>query len=448
MIMKTLKNNSNTAQITRTYTLLLAFITIAMGLSLAIGVGYSLVESKIEDAHGLMDSLQRSFIDDRPDWEQWRRDSNINTKDTNVKVSFTENGKKQVYYSSGTKKFLKQKASHVPFSSHLEIRETWRPYYHLTSDVKGIHYQIWVGFHSVTHVFHVIFDILLIVMILSFLIGIWLISLLAKRLNQPLKNLTESTHQINQAPEVSYDTQLPLPDKPQEVQDLTKEFNQLLAQLNRQAIRDRQFVSDASHELRTPITAIRGHVQFIQRHGQDHPEIIERSVGFIDSESKRMQKLVESLLKLSRMDHLTVERKQVQVAPVVQAIVETYQPTIPQKLVISGEKQLLATVNQDNLEQIIIALLNNASKYSPADSMITFKLTKDSLAVIDQGIGIAADEKSEIFERFYRVDKARTQAIPGTGLGLAIVKKLADLNQIKITVVDNQPQGTQFILKF
>lgn len=449
--MKLVKSNSSAAQITRTYTWILAFITILMGLSLAIGIGYSLVESKVEDANGLMDSLQRSFIDDRPDWETWRRNSNINTKDTHVKVYFDKNKKQHVYYSQGTQKFLKNQPNRFPMNPQIEIRNYWRPYYHLSRVSKGIHYEIWVSFHSVTHIFHLIFDILLIVMIVSFLIGIWLISLLAKRLNQPLRNLTQSTHEINQVQELTYDTQLPIPKKPQEVKDLTQEFNQLLGQLNHQAIRDHQFVSDASHELRTPITAIRGHVQFIKRHGKDHPEIVERSLGFIDSESLRMQKMVESLLRLSRLDKATVERTTVDVSELVQTIVETYQTSIPQQLTFIGPKNIQAQVNQDNLEQIVIALLNNASKYSDKLSTITFNLRTDDQSIIldvcDQGIGIPEADKQEVFERFYRVDKARTQEIPGTGLCLAIVKKLADLNLIKIQILDNQPQGSIFRLK-
>jgi len=446
--MKLAKSNSSASQITRTYILILGLITIIMGLSLAIGVGYSLAASKVDDANGLMDSLQRSFIDDRPDWEQWRRNSNINTQDTHVRVSFNENNKQHIYYSPGTTKFLNQKTNYLPFNHNIEIRKLWRPYYHVQKTTKGIHYEIWVSFHSVTHIFHLIFDILLVVMLVSFLIGIWLIIILAKKLNQPLENLTASTHQINQAGQISYDTQLPIPEKPQEVKDLTNEFNQLLSQLNHQAIRDRQFVSDASHELRTPITAIRGHVQFIQRHGKEHPEIIEKSVGFIDSESKRMQKLIESLLRLSRMDNAKIKREKVDVSTIASAILETYQESFPQKLLLTGVSELSVLVNQDNLEQILIALLNNASKYSDKSSTITLNLTEHAIEVIDEGMGIPDADKSEIFERFYRVDKARTQKIPGTGLGLAIVKKLADLNQIQTKVEDNHPKGTKFILIF
>jgi len=448
--MKLRRSNSSASQITISYVIILGIITVIMGLSLAVGVGYQLVDAKIQDANGLMNSLQRSFIDDKPDWNQWRTNSNVNTKDTFVRVESSRNNKEHIYYSANTKGFLKNKPERIPFFNALEVRDYWRPYYHLTEVSKGVRYEIWVSFHSVTHIFHVIFNILLIVMLASFLIGVGLISVLAKHLNRPLVNLTRSTHKINQAGKLSYDTQLPIPNKPQEVTDLTKEFNQLLEQLNHKAIRDRQFVSDASHELRTPITAIRGHVQFIQRHGKEHPEIVGRSLGYIDSESLRMQKLIESLLRLSRMDKMTVKRDLVDVSELLNNIVGTYQESIPQKLDFQHDVPLNAFVNRDNLEQIVIALLNNASKYSDKTTRIVIRLhqkqDKVLLEIIDQGIGITDAEKKEIFERFYRVDKARTQKIPGTGLGLAIVKKLAELNKIKIKISDNKPQGSNFIL--
>lgn len=448
--MKRKKTRSSASQITWYYSIVLAFITVLMGLSLAIVVGFQLIHSQISDANSLMDSLERSFIDDRPDWNHWRESSSINTRDTFVKVHFQKNSRNHVYYSPNTKNFLNKKVDKVPFFNSYEIRGAWRPYYHIATTTKGIHYEIWVGFHNVTHMFKLIFYTVLMVMVLSFLIGSWLISILAQRLNSPLQHLTQSTHTINQQPELSDDTQLPVPNNPQEVHDLTQEFNQLLNKLNRQVQQDHQFVSDASHELRTPITAIRGHIQFIQRHGKDHPEIVDKSLGFIDSESLRMQNLILELLKLSRLDKIDVKMDKVDLATVLHELVDGYQESIPQTIEFTADSHVLALVNSDNLEQIVVALLNNASKYSDKDSKIQVKLhqqaNKIALQVVDQGIGIADDQKDKVFSRFYRVDKARNQKIPGTGLGLAIVKRLADLNKIEILISDNQPQGTIFTL--
>lgn len=448
--MKPKKTRSSASQITWYYSFVLAFITVLMGVSLALVVGYQLTNAKVKDADSLMDSLQRSFIDDRPDWNHWRESSAIDTHDTFVKVHFQKNAKEHVYYSPNTRRFLAKNTDKIPFFNSFEIRGSWRPYYHVSSTSKGIHYEIWVGFHNVTHMFKLIFYTVLMVMVLSFLLGSWLISILANRLNLPLRHLTKATHVINRQSELTDDTQLPVPNNPEEVHDLTQEFNQLLSKLNQQVKRDHQFVSDASHELRTPITAIRGHVQFIQRHGKDHPEIVERSLGFIDSESLRMQHLILELLKLSRLDKVDVEMAKIDLVPVLNELVAGYQESIPQNIQLETDTSVLTLINSDNFEQIIVALLNNASKYSDKTSNILIKLhqtaTNIKLQVIDSGIGIPDDQKDKVFDRFYRVDKARTQKIPGTGLGLAIVKRLADLNKIKLQVSDNQPQGTIFTL--
>ncbi len=109
-----------------------------------------------------------------------------------------------------------------------------------------------------------------------------------------------------------------------------------------------------------------------------------------------------------------------------------------------------AYFNSANLQQILIALLSNASKYSPESGtvQVTVAIQNDqpTITIADQGIGISDVDKSHVFERFYRVDQARSQAIPGTGLGLAIVARLAELNQAQISVSDNLPHGTIFTI--
>ncbi|WP_164509320.1 sensor histidine kinase [Companilactobacillus jidongensis] len=445
------RSNSSAGQITKAYTLILSLIIILIGLSLTVTVGYQLVRSRIEDSHTLMDNLQKSFIDDKPDWNRWRKISDVDETNTYVKVYFYRNGKKHVFYSEGAGKFENESPKPKTLYKSFQYKDGQKFFYHETSYNRGIHYEIWTSFHNVLHIFHLIFDILLFVMIFGLIIGIWLISILAKKLNKPLEDLTAATHEVNQANKLSYNTQLPIPRSPQEVHDLSKEFNQLLTQLNTQAIRDHQFVSDASHELRTPLTAVRGHVQFIERHGTDHPEIIPKSLKFIDSESLRMQDMIESLLQLSRMDHAKVQRDYVELSELINDTLDNYESEIPQKIHRETSNKVVAFVNNENIKQVIIALLNNASKYSDSSSTISVELTSDNnkaeIKIADNGMGIPDNEKSEVFERFYRVDKARSQDIPGTGLGLSIVKKIVELNDGKVFIKNNHPIGSIFVIE-
>ncbi|WP_318766461.1 sensor histidine kinase [Lactiplantibacillus carotarum] len=293
---------------------------------------------------------------------------------------------------------------------------------------------------------------MILVLIICGVLGYFVMGWLAKRLNQPLANLTHAAQKINHAENISYHEALPVPETPDEVHDLGLEINELLHSLNDQVLRDHQFVSDASHELRTPLTAIRGHISLIKRRGDQHPEIIPRSLDFIDHESTRMQTLVESLLRLSRMDHVDVQLDFYDVAKLVRETAANYQANLTQPVVVQIPAQpVTAYVNADSLQQIIIALLSNASKYSPADQPITVGLTTNSsepvITVADQGMGISDENKAHIFERFYRVDQARSQEIPGTGLGLSIVARLIDLNHATIRVTDNHPHGTIFSIE-
>ncbi|MFC6181540.1 HAMP domain-containing sensor histidine kinase [Lactiplantibacillus daowaiensis] len=446
------RGKSNAAQITRSFTLMMILIVLITGASISLVVGYRLTRDRIDDARTLTKSLDRSIIDDEPDWNRWTINSPINTKNTFVKVhTKIPKHEEQTFYSKGTSKFFKANATQMPVFRSVWYVSGYGFFYRAAMDSGHIYYETWTSFHDVLHIFRLILEILIFVLIFCGVLGYFMIAWLARRLNKPLANLTSAANEINHSDNISYHEALPVPDSPDEVHDLGSEINQLLKSLNDQVLRDHQFVSDASHELRTPLTAIRGHISLIKRRGEQHPEIIPKSLKFIDDESARMQTLVESLLRLSRMDHVEIDRQLLDINQTVRETVDNYQPNIAQPVQLDlSPDVLMAMVNPDSLQQILIALLNNASKYSPADQPIimTTKVIdgQPTLAIADNGSGISDDDKQRIFERFYRVDQARSQKIPGTGLGLAIVSRLADLNHAQIAVSDHQPQGTIFTL--
>lgn len=451
--MPNFKGHSNAAQIARTFTTMMLVIIFITGLSVSMVVGLRLTRNRMNDATILMKSLKRSVTDDDPDWNQWNLNSPINTKDTYVKVNtYAPKHKPRVFYSPNAKKFLETQEIRVPGFSAIRYRRGYGFFYRLGSEKKHIYYETWTSLHDVIHIFRLIIEDMILVLIICGVLGYFVMGWLAKRLNQPLSNLTHAAQKINHAENISYHEALPVPETPDEVHDLGLEINELLHSLNDQVLRDHQFVSDASHELRTPLTAIRGHISLIKRRGDQHPEIIPRSLDFIDHESTRMQTLVESLLRLSRMDHVDVQLDFYDVAKLVRETAANYQANLTQPVVVQIPAQpVTAYVNADSLQQIIIALLSNASKYSPADQPITVGLTTNSsepvITVADQGMGISDENKAHIFERFYRVDQARSQEIPGTGLGLSIVARLIDLNHATIRVTDNHPHGTIFSIE-
>lgn len=164
-----------------------------------------------------------------------------------------------------------------------------------------------------------------------------------------------------------------------------------------------------------------------------------------------MKQLVDSLLTLSRADRAVLTMAPTDLAAVAQDVVATERLLVKQPLTFQGTTTLVMG-NAESIAQILTALIDNAAKYSPETAPITVQIsttpTAYQVVVKDQGMGISDAHKAHIFERFYRVDAARTPAIAGTGLGLAIVAQLVKANQGMITVSDNQPQGSQFTLSF
>ena len=239
---------------------------------------------------------------------------------------------------------------------------------------------------------------------------------------------------------------LPVPDKPMEVTDLAKDFNDLLKQLHDRQEQQKLFIMNAAHELRTPIATIRSHAQLIERHGRAHPEIVLKSVNYITEESRQMQQLIEELLQLSRADRLTLDTHLLNLSETVQHLAEKLASAFSQTIEVHVTPNMSVESNESAIEQILDNFVTNAAKYSPADTIIAVNLTRDDdgnavLAVLDQGAGISAEDKSHVFERFYRSANVRG-TVPGTGLGLAIANQLATINNGRIKLRDNQPHGT------
>lgn len=297
---------------------------------------------------------------------------------------------------------------------------------------------------------HVLISVLIIAIGLSLLIGLLYVRRLAKRLSAPTLTLAQAAKQAAANSEATQ-PELPQPSEPVEIGQLASDFNQLLAAQNGRLQRERQFISDASHELRTPIATIRGNLKLIERRGKQHPEIIPESLGFIDQESLRMQHLIENLLHLSRADRAEISLHPVDIDPLVQSVIAHYQPLIDQPITYDGPATpTMVLADTDMLHQVLTALLDNAHKYGAPDQSIDVTVAKQAqhvtLSVADHGPGISTAERPHIFERFYRVDESRSNKIEGSGLGLAIVAQLVRLNKGTITITDNPPHGACFII--
>jgi len=227
-----------------------------------------------------------------------------------------------------------------------------------------------------------------------------------------------------------------------------------------------QFVANVSHELRTPVAAIRGYAETLMAGALHDPETAESFLKIIADESRRLGRLIEDILDLSNIEskQVSIRFAPVDLGPFIAKTMGTVQPAADEKrirLAWEVEEGLHIEADEDKLGQILLNLLSNAIAYTPEGGSVTVKACAVSPAdagqapdeervrieVIDTGIGIPRKDLPRIFERFYRVDKARSRSSGGTGLGLSIVKHLVELHHGSITVESEPGAGSVFTVE-
>ena len=218
----------------------------------------------------------------------------------------------------------------------------------------------------------------------------------------------------------------------------------------------KEFVADVSHELKTPIMSIMGYSDTLLE-GEYDKETQERFLKVIATESRRMAKLVTDLLTLSRFDNNQIlqEKTKFDLGELVKQCQNNLEIQISQKkhkvecFVTADVPPVYA--DKEGIERVVINILTNAIKYTPEGGNIKiyvgFVYNDAYIKVIDNGLGIPEDDLKRIFERFYRVDKARTRKMGGTGLGLSIAKEILDRNNGNIDIKSEEGKGTEVVIR-
>lgn len=215
----------------------------------------------------------------------------------------------------------------------------------------------------------------------------------------------------------------------------------------------REFVSNVSHELRTPLTTLSSYIEALDEGAWRDPQIAPKFLNVIRNETDRMIRMVNSLLQLSRVDskELALNRETVEFTTFFHDIIDRFEMNIKEEQHITFERdipdeQYYVWIDRDRLTQVLDNIISNAIKYSPNGGKITFKIEKRIRQIVvsvkDEGIGIEYDQLDKIFDRFYRVDKARTRELGGTGLGLAITRELVEAHYGRIWANSKVGEGT------
>lgn len=274
---------------------------------------------------------------------------------------------------------------------------------------------------------------------------------------RPVERMSRTAEQISVQ---NLDARLPVVPSGDALQRLSISLNHMLARLRDSVQTSRRFLADASHELRTPLTIIKGELQEIVGHGESpgqRPGDVRERIGSVLEEVGRLEHLVSGLLVLSRLDAGDVQREWVDVSlgELASSIVEQMRLVAEDRGVLlqaTALPRVTVRGDRDRLKQVIVNLLDNAIKFTPRGGLVSLRTQQSGaygiLEVRDNGVGIPAAALPHVFDRFYRVDEARSREDGGAGLGLSIVRSICSAHGAEIEVDSAPGRGSRFRLKF
>lgn len=287
------------------------------------------------------------------------------------------------------------------------------------------------------------------VLLLSFLVCL----LISKNTINPVVKITRTVRSMNTE---DLDRQLPVTGQGDEIDELSATFNDLFLRIKADFDRERQFSSDVSHELNTPLTVISGQAGLLLRWGKDNPEQLEKSLNAIKNEAKSMHAIIENLLQISRVEsgRIKPQVSEVDVATMFERV-SGEMTAVADGVKFESECQTPLKVETDPemLHQILTVLVSNSVKFAGSECRVRLNAVAAEeggvlITESDDGPGIAEESLPHVFERFYRGDEAHTRAAGGSGLGLSIAKTLVEALGGDITAGNIKPHGARFQLYF
>lgn len=288
----------------------------------------------------------------------------------------------------------------------------------------------------------------------SVLIGVTLIALipailssriLADRMMKPITSMIRTMKDILRSGRFKR-LSLGGPSK-DELTEMGETFNRMIDMLESSFEGQERFVSDASHELKTPLTIIESYASLLKRRGRERPELFDEAVEAILSESVRMREMTEQLLMLARKpEQWNVALEAVDLTKLAEDSVRAFRSAYHREISLVAEKPTWQNTDQSKLKQLLFILLDNARKYSEAAITVSVggNHREQWITVTDQGIGIPKEEMNKVFDRFYRIDPARTRmsGAGGSGLGLSLAKDIAGAIGARIELESEENKGT------
>lgn len=288
------------------------------------------------------------------------------------------------------------------------------------------------------------------ILLISFFVALFI----TKNTINPVVKITKTAKSMTTE---KLDTLLPVSKHGDEIDELSGAFNDLFLRIKADFDRERQFSSDVSHELNTPLTVITGQTNLLLRWGKDNPEQLEKSLLAIKDEAASMHAIIENLLQISRIEsgRIKPETSSVDIIELFKRVEHEFSSVAPKvKFELSEEQKepVIIETDPEMLHQILTVLVSNSVKFAGDTCRIKLGVLKGHGHVVisesDDGPGISAEALPHVFERFYRGDEAHSRAAGGSGLGLSIAHTLADSLGATIEAKNVEPHGAEFLLQW
>ncbi|MBY0123134.1 cell wall metabolism sensor histidine kinase WalK [Bacillus sp. S/N-304-OC-R1] len=292
---------------------------------------------------------------------------------------------------------------------------------------------------------HTLRAVLIIVTLLA-LIPVFISSrLLSNLMINPVISMIKTMTEIRESGQFK---RLPLEENSKdELHQMGETFNHMIDLLETNFKKQKQFVSNASHELKTPLTVIESYASLLKRRGQKEPELFNESIEAILSESIRMREMTEQLLLLAKHhEQWNLKLSNVNLMDLIKQTAKGFQNAYNREIIIEGDhvNSLEVETDQQKLKQLLFIFLDNARKYSESPITISVENERERviIKIIDKGMGIPEADLRKVFDRFYRVDKARSRKSGGSGLGLSLAKEIAEAIHIQLSLDSKEGIGT------
>lgn len=274
-------------------------------------------------------------------------------------------------------------------------------------------------------------------------------TILSNFIARPIRSMIDTMKEIQTSGQFK---RLSLEEKSKdELVEMGKTFNHMIDLLQANFEKQEQFVSNASHELKTPLTVIESYASLLKRKGLERPDLFDESIEAIHSEAIRMREMTEQMLLLAKhQEKWNIEKENVNLTDIMAELAKVYKNAYNRTVEIYSGDAIEAVTDVQKLKQLLFIFLDNARKYS--DELISVYIGQTSneayIRIEDRGDGIPKAELPKVFDRFYRVDKARNRKQGGSGLGLSVAKEIADAIDVRIEMDSLEGRGTIITLLF